>query len=98
MKGKLLNGQKVYFKMTADIDMSDIANWSPLNDSEINGFNRYIDFDGNGHLIKNLRCSDQKYASFFGVLCGELRQGDSGSVRGILCRLFGHKINSGFSA
>ena len=73
MKGKLLNGQKVYFKMTADIDMADIANWSPLNDSEINGFNRYIDFDGNGHLIKNLRCSDQKYASFFGVLCGECR-------------------------
>ncbi|MBQ9598024.1 MAG: hypothetical protein IJR34_07240, partial [Bacteroidales bacterium] len=73
MKGKLLNGQKVYFKMTDDIDMADIANWSPLNDSEINGFNRYIDFDGDGHLIKNLRCSDQKYASFFGVLCGECR-------------------------
>lgn len=73
MKGKLLNGQKVYFKMTEDIDMADIANWSPLNDSEINGFNRYIDFDGDGHLIKNLRCSDQKYASFFGVLCGECR-------------------------
>ena len=74
MKGKLLNGQKVYFKMTADIDMADIANWSPLNDSEINGFNRYIDFDGDGHLIKNLRCTGKPYASFFGVLCGECRE------------------------
>ena len=73
MKSRLLNDETVYFKLMADIDMASVDNWSPLNDSEINGFNRYIDFDGNGHLIKNLRCSDQKYASFFGVLCGECR-------------------------
>lgn len=97
MREKLINGEKVYFKMTDDIDMSGIANWEPLNNNEVLGFNRYIDFDGDGHLIKNLRCADKSYASFFGVLCGachntgfvNARVGATGTPAGIVAAFLG---------
>lgn len=73
MKSRLLNDETVYFKLMADIDMASVDNWSPLNNNETNGFNRYIDFDGNGHIISNFTCTDQRYASFFGVLCGSCK-------------------------
>lgn len=73
MKGKLLNGETVYFEMDSDIDMASIPNWAPLNNNQQINFNRYIHFDGKGHLLKNLRCSGEAYASFFGVLCGTCR-------------------------
>lgn len=73
MKGKLLNGEMVYFEMGNDIDMASIPNWAPLNNNQQISFKRYIHFDGKGHLIKNLRCTGEAYASFFGVLCGTCR-------------------------
>ncbi|MCR4566028.1 MAG: hypothetical protein K5651_08060 [Bacteroidales bacterium] len=71
MKGKLLNNETVYFEMDEDIDMASLPNWAPLNNNQQIGFKRYIHFNGNGHLIKNFRCTGEAYASFFGVLCGE---------------------------
>mgnify|MGYP003250871976 FL=1 len=62
MKDKLVEGQLNYFKMVADIDMAD-ESWTILNYDR-----KYrIIFDGDNHVIKNLRCSGDA-ASFFGVL------------------------------
>lgn len=64
-------GQKVWFKMVDDVDMSDIGDWVPLNYAD--PFTREIDFDGNGHTISNFSCSYRSYPSFFGVLYGTVR-------------------------
>lgn len=64
-------GQKVWFKMTDDVDMSDITDWVPVNYAD--PFTREIDFDGNGHTISNFSCSYRSYPSFFGVLYGTVR-------------------------
>ncbi len=66
----LTPGEKVYFKLSADIDMKNTV-WTPLNSA--NPFNLFIDFDGDGHIIRNFSCNGQSYSSFFGVLCGECR-------------------------
>mgnify|MGYP006956031435 CR=1 FL=1 len=62
--------EMVYFKLSADIDMKDVA-WVPLNNAE--PYSLFVDFDGDGHVIKNLSCKGQSYSSFFGILCGECR-------------------------
>lgn len=64
-------GQKVWFKMVDDVDMSDIADWVPVNYAD--PFTREIDFNGNGHTISNFSCSYRSYPSFFGVLYGTVR-------------------------
>lgn len=56
----------VYFRMEADVNMSGI-DWQALNVSE--PYDRFVHFDGNGHVIKGLK-SQGNYASLFGVLCG----------------------------
>ncbi|MDY4481360.1 MAG: hypothetical protein SPE21_04135, partial [Candidatus Cryptobacteroides sp.] len=61
-------GELVCFRMEADIDLSG-ENWVPIN--IVDPLGRYIDFDGNGHIIKGLTIKDQRYSSFFGILCGE---------------------------
>ncbi len=66
----LYQGEMVYFKLSADIDMKDVA-WTPLNSAS--PFSLFIDFDGDGHIIRNFSCKGQSYSSFFGVLCGECR-------------------------
>ena len=62
--------EMVYFRLSADIDMKDIP-WVPLNNAE--PYSLFVDFDGDGHVIKNLNCKGQSYSSFFGILCGECR-------------------------
>ena len=68
----LLSDEKmVYFRMEADIDMSGINDWEPLNWNGSDGtYNYAIDFDGNDHIISNLKCEWASYSSFFGVLYG----------------------------
>ena len=63
----LVAGEMVYFKMLNDIDLSGIE-WTALN--PISPYNKFIDFDGDGHVITNLLVRKQSYGSFFGVLCG----------------------------
>ena len=59
-----------YFKMTADIDLSSISGWQPLNlVNEPYG----IMFDGDGHKITGFKCTNGTWASLFGVLHGEVK-------------------------
>ena len=67
MKSKLKEGVKVYFQLENDIDMQG-QEWVPLNLT-----NCQIDFDGKGFTIKNLKCTNQPFASFFGILIGECK-------------------------
>ena len=59
-----------HFKMTADIDMSSIKDWIPINLlNEPYG----IVFDGDGHKITNFTCSHSERASLFGILHGTVK-------------------------
>lgn len=60
----------VYYRLTADIDMSGV-NWMPINN--LSPFDRTLHFDGNGHVIRNLTVIGAGYASLFGVLCGSCK-------------------------
>ena len=59
-----------YFRLTADIDMAG-RNWKPVNN--VDPYLKYLHFDGNGHVIKNLKSTDASYASLFGVLFGSCK-------------------------
>ena len=65
----LKGGELRCFKLTADIDMSGIEGWTPLNYAS--PYDRKIDFDGGGHTISGFKCDYPSYASFFGVLYGK---------------------------
>ena len=71
----------VYYKLTADIDLSGVTNWLPISYSNNNsGDCAYMCFDGDGHIIKNMTSSNKinedgsygssGYAGFAGVLIG----------------------------
>lgn len=59
----------VYYKLTADIDMTGV-NWIPVN---LDPYPNHIHFDGNGHIISNLSVIGTPYASLFGVLLGSCK-------------------------
>jgi arabinan endo-1,5-alpha-L-arabinosidase len=72
MHDVMVREQMVYFAMTEDVDMAGYE-WEQLNGSS-NSYRYWINFDGRGHVIKNLKPeSDTGYPSFFGTLCGECR-------------------------
>lgn len=59
-----------YFKLAADIDMSSVEDWTPINHiNEPFG----IMFDGNNHKITGFSCSCATWASIFGVLHGTVK-------------------------
>ena len=68
IKEDLAAGEKRWFKLGADIDMTGI-DWEPLNAAS--PYDKEIDFDGDGHTISNFTCSVASYPSFFGVLYGK---------------------------
>lgn len=70
MAADLVSGSIRYYKLGADIDL-DGETWTPLNNVE--PFDKFIDFDGNGHTIRNLSVAEVPYASFFGVLYGNAK-------------------------
>ena len=70
LAGDLAEGTIRYAKLDADVDMTGI-DWVPLNNVE--PYNKFIDFDGNGHTISNLTVGECAYASFAGVLYGTLK-------------------------
>ena len=70
MKELTVAGQTTYFKLENDLDLSGIANWTPLNTDGSDPFT--IDFDGNGKTIRNLTCIDKPGASFFGAISGNI--------------------------
>lgn len=67
MSEKLEEGKLIYFRLQADIDMTDVY-WVPLNYAS--PYKMAIDFDGNNHVIDNFTCTFASYPSFFGVLNG----------------------------
>ena len=72
MHDVLIKEQMVYFVLGADIDMEGYE-WKQLNTSE-NSYTYWINFDGQGHIIRNLTPNGAKYyPSFFGTMCGEIR-------------------------
>ena len=66
-----VDGTDLWFRLDADVDAAVLKNWVPLNPE--NPYDRKIHFDGGGHKISNLRCTNESYAGFFGVLYGECR-------------------------
>ena len=59
-----------HFKMAADIDMSSVKDWTPINPvNEPFG----IMFDGNNHKITGFTCTSGTWASLFGVLHGTVK-------------------------
>ncbi len=67
MHNVMAAGEKKYFKMVDDVDMTDVA-WTVLNNAD--PYTKGVDFDGADHVISHFSCSNQTYASFFGVLNG----------------------------
>ena len=67
-----------YFKLMNDVDLNDLevtesGNWVPISSTAA-----FIDFDGNGFVVKNLTIkkgdvSSPNYQSFAGVLQGSIR-------------------------
>ena len=72
-------GQMNYVVMENDVDMASVTDWLPLfNYSNATDEFKYpyIDFDGKGHVIKNLTSNTDgayDYCGLFGVLCGNVR-------------------------
>ncbi|MCR4921252.1 MAG: hypothetical protein K5945_06030 [Bacteroidaceae bacterium] len=79
LPNKFAPGQMTYVVMENDIDMAGVTDWKPL-------FNYpaatdeypypFIDFDGKGHVIRNLTSNlpgSYDYPGIFGVLCGNVR-------------------------
>ena len=72
MHDVLKQDEMVYFVLGADVDMEGF-DWQQLNASG-NSCRYRICFDGQGHIIRNLTPNGTKgYPSFFGTLCGEIR-------------------------
>ncbi len=71
-----------YVRQTADLDLDQIENWTPIGKCD-SGKYFYGTYDGDGHVIKNLTCTDSN-AGLFGYLCGEVRNLgiESGNIEG----------------
>ncbi len=59
-----------HFKLTTDIDMTPVEDWTPVV-SQDKAYG--IAFDGNHHTISNFRCADKTSASMFGLIYGSVR-------------------------
>ena len=70
----LSNGQKIWFKMISDVDMdpSVAGKWDPLN--SVSTYDKAIDFNGDGHVIKNLTIEGSyQHCGFVSILNGTVR-------------------------
>ena len=81
----MVRGEKKYFKLIDNVDMTDIV-WFPLNNGypESGGtkftgnvYDKQLDFNGNNHEISNITTTSNpttsdEYASVFGVLMGNV--------------------------
>lgn len=59
----------IYFKQTSDLDLSEIPNWIPIGIFESGFYFRGV-YDGNGHIISNVRCKGKGNNGLFGQLGG----------------------------
>ena len=70
MNNDLKVGEPTYIKLTADIDMSQLGEWMPVNVGETP---KTIHFDGNGHTIKKLYSNATVKPGLFGSLVGSIK-------------------------
>lgn len=70
MNNDLKEGEPTYIKLGADIDMSSIEEWMPVNTAEPY---KTIHFDGDGHTISNMFSNSSILASLFGVMTGSVK-------------------------
>lgn len=84
MKDKTVLNGETFFKLEADIDMTGVTDYVPVNVNGEEKFNRKIYFDGGNHTISNFTCSAEQYPSLFGVLYGTVKD----------LKVTGAKINS----
>lgn len=81
MRAKAVEGAITYFRMEADVDMTGVTDYVPVNcgdtvgegDAAVTTFNRQINFDGNFKTISNFACAHAAYPSLFGVLWGTVK-------------------------
>ena len=81
MRAKAVEGATTYFRMEADVDMTGVTDYVPVNcgdtvgegDAAVTTFNRQINFDGNFKTISNFACAHAAYPSLFGVLWGTVK-------------------------
>ena len=60
-----------WFKLGADVDMTGVTEWEPVNFDQ--NYTRQIHFDGDNKTISNFTCSHSAYPSLFGVLYGSCK-------------------------
>lgn len=65
----LEEGKVKYAVLEADIDMSSVKDWMPLNTTS--PYTKGLELNGNGHTIKNFSCNQGSYRSFFGIMYGK---------------------------
>lgn len=70
MINDLKSGETTYVKMEADVDLTELEEWMPVNATE--PYDKAVDFNGNGHVIKNLYSNAASMPSIFGVLTGKV--------------------------
>lgn len=77
LRHKMQPGRVNYATLESDIDMSTLRTWAPINQAENmkgdKNFMNWIDFDGKNHVIYGFTSTEGSYSSFFGVLCGAVR-------------------------
>ena len=81
MRDKATPGATTYFKMEADVDMTGVTDFVPVNygdtegegDAAVTTFTRKVEFDGNNKTISNFSCTYESYPSLFGVLYGTVK-------------------------
>lgn len=64
------SGTKTWFKMDADVDMSDFTDWVPVNAAS--PYDMAVDFNGNGHKITGFNCNAEVSTSFLGAVVGSV--------------------------
>ena len=70
LNNDLKEGEATYIKLAADIDMSQLGEWMPVNAIENP---KTIHFDGNGKTIKKMFSNATVKPSLFGTLVGSIK-------------------------
>ena len=67
--GILVDGETKYVVLAADVDMEG-KSWTPLNTNA--DYTKGLEFNGQGHTIKNFTCTTGSYRSFYGIMNGKM--------------------------
>ena len=67
--GILVDGETKYVVLAADVDMEG-KSWTPLNTNA--DYTKGLEFNGQGHTIKNFTCTTGSYRSFSGIMNGKM--------------------------